>query len=66
MKFNHFHLMPWTEIEEADNDWPVADKKFVPERATGLYNTYVDTMAMPRSAASIGSAATSIISALTG
>ncbi|MDE0056983.1 MAG: LLM class flavin-dependent oxidoreductase, partial [Defluviicoccus sp.] len=44
MKFNYFHLMPWTEIEEPDQDWPVANSKFVPDRATALYRTYIDTM----------------------
>ncbi|NQU70985.1 MAG: LLM class flavin-dependent oxidoreductase [Rhodospirillales bacterium] len=45
MQFNYFHLMPWTDIEETDKDWPVPNRAFVPERATGLYNTYMDTMA---------------------
>ena len=27
MKFNYFHLMPWTDIEETDQDWPVARKE---------------------------------------
>lgn len=44
MKFNYFHLMPWTDIEETDQDWPVANKRFVPDRATALYETYIDTM----------------------
>lgn len=45
MRFNYFHLMPWTDIEETDKDWPVPNNLFVPERATELYDTYIDTMA---------------------
>ena len=44
MKFNYFHLMPWTDISEADKDWPVPNKLFDPEVGTELYKTYIDTM----------------------
>lgn len=36
MKFNYFHLMPWTDIEKTDQDWPVPNSMFVPECATAL------------------------------
>jgi alkanesulfonate monooxygenase SsuD/methylene tetrahydromethanopterin reductase-like flavin-dependent oxidoreductase (luciferase family) len=45
MKFNFFHLMPWTEIEDAGQDWPVANKAFDPRKGTALYRGYLDMMA---------------------
>ncbi len=44
MRFNYFHLMPWTYVEQAHQEWPVPNKSFVPEKATELYRTYLDTM----------------------
>jgi alkanesulfonate monooxygenase SsuD/methylene tetrahydromethanopterin reductase-like flavin-dependent oxidoreductase (luciferase family) len=44
VKFNYFHLMPWTDPVEAEQEWPVSNKTFVPERATALYKKYIDTM----------------------
>jgi len=45
MKFNYFHLMPWTMANEPEQEWPVSNRGFVPEKGTELYKTYIDTMA---------------------
>ena len=45
MKFSFFHLMPWTDLEEAPPQWPVSNRAFVPERGKQLYDAYIDTMA---------------------
>jgi alkanesulfonate monooxygenase SsuD/methylene tetrahydromethanopterin reductase-like flavin-dependent oxidoreductase (luciferase family) len=45
MKFIYFHLMPWTDIAETGQDWPVANKWFDPAKATQLYRSYIDSMA---------------------
>src|SRR5688572_11321949 len=45
MKFIYFHLMPWTDIAETGQDWPIANKHFDPAKANGLYKNYIDTMA---------------------
>jgi alkanesulfonate monooxygenase SsuD/methylene tetrahydromethanopterin reductase-like flavin-dependent oxidoreductase (luciferase family) len=45
MKFNYFHLMPWYFAQASGQDWPVPNHDFVPEKATELYRTYIDTMA---------------------
>ena len=44
MKFNFFHLMPWTEGNEPDSEWPVSNRNFIPEKGTALYRDYIDTM----------------------
>ncbi len=44
MKFSYFHLMPWAEMKEPDQDWPVSNRSFVPERGTELYKGYIDAM----------------------
>lgn len=45
MKFSYFHLMPWTEVKEAGQDWPVPNGQFDPSKGTELYRTYLDSMA---------------------
>jgi alkanesulfonate monooxygenase SsuD/methylene tetrahydromethanopterin reductase-like flavin-dependent oxidoreductase (luciferase family) len=45
MKFNFFHLMPWYFAQATGQEWPIPNKDFVPEKATELYKTYLDTMA---------------------
>ena len=45
MKFSYFHLMPWTELTEAPEQWPVSNSLFKPERGKELYDAYIDTMA---------------------
>ncbi len=44
MKFSFFHLMPYTGLEDAPSDWPVANRVFDPETARKLYRTYIETM----------------------
>lgn len=44
MKFNYFHLMPWTTGNTPNQDWPVSNKAFIPEEGTKLYKTYIDTL----------------------
>ena len=44
MKFVFFHLMPWDEFPHEDQDWPVGNREFNPERGTGYYETYIDAM----------------------
>jgi len=45
MKFSYFHLMPWTELDEAPQQWPACNKSFDPARGKELYDSYRDTMA---------------------
>lgn len=45
MKFCFFHLMPWTELTEPPDDWPVGNAGFDPVRGKQLYDRYLDTMA---------------------
>ena len=45
MKFSYFHLMPWTDLEEAPAQWPASNAAFVPERGKELYDNYIATMA---------------------
>ncbi len=45
MQFSFFHLMPWTELDEAPPQWPVANSGFDPARGKQLYDGYIDTMA---------------------
>jgi len=44
MKFNYFHLMPWCMANEPEQEWPVSNRNFIPEKGTELYKTYIDTM----------------------
>ena len=37
--------MPWDEYPHEDQDWPVGNREFNPERGTGYYETYIDAMA---------------------
>src|SRR3954466_9533063 len=41
MKFSFFHLMPWTDLEEAPAQWPASNAAFVPERGKELYDSYI-------------------------
>jgi alkanesulfonate monooxygenase SsuD/methylene tetrahydromethanopterin reductase-like flavin-dependent oxidoreductase (luciferase family) len=45
MKFSFFHLMPWTDLDEPPDDWPVSNAGFDPARGKALYDGYIDTMA---------------------
>lgn len=45
MKFSYFHLMPWCFANEPDQEWPVSNRGFIPERGTELYKDYIDTLA---------------------
>ncbi len=45
MKFNFFHLMPWTDYPREPTEWPVSNKEFDPERGRRLYADYMDCMA---------------------
>ena len=45
MKFNFFHLMPWTDYPREPTEWPVSNKEFEPERGRQLYADYIDCMA---------------------
>jgi alkanesulfonate monooxygenase SsuD/methylene tetrahydromethanopterin reductase-like flavin-dependent oxidoreductase (luciferase family) len=49
MKFSFFHLMPWTDLEEAPAQWPVSNRGFDPARGKELYDSYLDTMAFAES-----------------
>ena len=42
MKFSYTHHMPYTDVEDPGNDWPVANKKFDPKRGIELSRTYID------------------------
>ncbi len=44
MKFNFFHLMPYTELPIEAHDWPFPNRYFDPQVAHRLYNTYIDQM----------------------
>jgi alkanesulfonate monooxygenase SsuD/methylene tetrahydromethanopterin reductase-like flavin-dependent oxidoreductase (luciferase family) len=44
MKFSYFHLMPWTELTETPEQWPVSNSLFEPKRGKELYDAYIDTM----------------------
>jgi alkanesulfonate monooxygenase SsuD/methylene tetrahydromethanopterin reductase-like flavin-dependent oxidoreductase (luciferase family) len=45
MQFTYFHLMPWTDLEEAPTQWPARNAPFDAERGTELYTTYINSMA---------------------
>ena len=42
MRFSYTHHMPYTDIDEAGQDWPVANKQFDPKRGAELYREYID------------------------
>ena len=42
MKFSYTHHMPYTFVDEAGQDWPVANKQFDPKRGAELYREYID------------------------
>ena len=37
MKFSYTHHMPYTDIGEAAQDWPIPNKQFDPEKGVALY-----------------------------
>jgi alkanesulfonate monooxygenase SsuD/methylene tetrahydromethanopterin reductase-like flavin-dependent oxidoreductase (luciferase family) len=45
MKFSYFHLMPWTDLDEAPSQWPASNRSFDAARGKELYDAYIDTMA---------------------
>lgn len=45
MQFSFFHLMPWTDLDEAPTQWPARNGAFNGPRGTEFYKTYIDTMA---------------------
>src|SRR4051812_2210461 len=44
MKFNFFHLMPYTELPVEAHDWPFPNRYFDPKVAQRLFKTYIDQM----------------------
>ncbi|NQU69303.1 MAG: LLM class flavin-dependent oxidoreductase [Rhodospirillales bacterium] len=42
MKFSYTHHMPYTFIDDPDQDWPVANKQFDPQKGVALYREYID------------------------
>jgi alkanesulfonate monooxygenase SsuD/methylene tetrahydromethanopterin reductase-like flavin-dependent oxidoreductase (luciferase family) len=44
MKFNFFHLMPYTELPLEPHDWPFPSHGFDPQVAHRLYKGYIDQM----------------------
>jgi alkanesulfonate monooxygenase SsuD/methylene tetrahydromethanopterin reductase-like flavin-dependent oxidoreductase (luciferase family) len=46
MRFGYMHLMPYSEIAESGQDWPVANWRFDPVKGADLYETYINNMAM--------------------
>jgi alkanesulfonate monooxygenase SsuD/methylene tetrahydromethanopterin reductase-like flavin-dependent oxidoreductase (luciferase family) len=44
MKFSYFHLMPWTDLTEAPEQWPASNSSFDAKRGKELYDAYIDTM----------------------
>ncbi len=44
MKFVFFHLMPWDQLDKANQDWPVRNRGFDPVAAADTYRTYIDSM----------------------
>ena len=45
MKFTFFHLMPFDDVPDVAEDWPVSNKPFDAERAHDKYDEYIDAMA---------------------
>ena len=45
MKFSFFHLMPWTELTEAPEEWPTPNESYDPIKGKELYDRYLGTMA---------------------
>jgi alkanesulfonate monooxygenase SsuD/methylene tetrahydromethanopterin reductase-like flavin-dependent oxidoreductase (luciferase family) len=44
VKFNFFHLMPYTELPLEGHDWPFPSTDFDPQVAHRLFNTYIGQM----------------------
>jgi alkanesulfonate monooxygenase SsuD/methylene tetrahydromethanopterin reductase-like flavin-dependent oxidoreductase (luciferase family) len=44
-RFCFFHLMPYAELDESSDDWPISNEPFDPARGTQLYQTYIEQMA---------------------
>ncbi|HUZ66190.1 MAG TPA: LLM class flavin-dependent oxidoreductase [Beijerinckiaceae bacterium] len=45
MKFSFFHLMPWTELDAAPQEWPTRNASYDPVKGKDLYDNYLATMA---------------------
>jgi alkanesulfonate monooxygenase SsuD/methylene tetrahydromethanopterin reductase-like flavin-dependent oxidoreductase (luciferase family) len=46
MKFSFSHLMPWPYFPTTGEDWPVSNKSFEPEKATGVYEEYISAISL--------------------
>ena len=44
MKFNFFHLMPYTELPVEAHEWPFPNRSFDPKVAERSFRTYMDQM----------------------
>ena len=42
MKFSYTHHMPYTFIDESNQDWPVPNKQFDPHKGVELYREYIE------------------------
>ncbi len=42
MKFSYTHHMPYTFIDESNQDWPVPNKQFDPQKGVELYREYIE------------------------
>jgi alkanesulfonate monooxygenase SsuD/methylene tetrahydromethanopterin reductase-like flavin-dependent oxidoreductase (luciferase family) len=42
MKFSYTHHMPYTDVAEQGQDWPVANKLFDRRRGADMYRAYID------------------------
>ena len=41
MRFSQTHHMPYTGIDEPGLGWPISNSRFEPDRAVGLFRTYI-------------------------
>ncbi len=49
MKFSFFHLMPFPDIAERSQQWPMSNRHFDPQVGTQLYERYLDQMVFAES-----------------
>lgn len=42
MKFSYTHHMPYTFVDKAQQDWPVPNNQFDPQRGVELFREYID------------------------
>lgn len=42
MKFSYTHHMPYTEVDRTDQDWPVANKQFDPQKGAEIFRQGID------------------------